>query len=51
MLLPAPLLLQKRAKGGGGGGGKCQKSPLKANFTQQKEKHFKSYKAEKTPKW
>lgn len=34
-----------------GGGGKCQKSPLKANFTQQKEKHFKSYKAEKTPKW
>lgn len=48
MLLPAPLLLQKRAKGGGV---KCQKSPLKANFTQQKEKHFKSYKAEKTPKW
>lgn len=47
----SPPATAKKGKRRGGGGGKCQKSPLKANFTQQKEKHFKSYKAEKTPKW
>lgn len=31
-------------------GGKCQKCPLKASFTKQKEKHFKACKTEKDPK-
>lgn len=40
MLLPAPLLLQKRAKGGGGGGGEMSKIPLKSKFHPTEGKAF-----------
>lgn len=47
----APASPPATAKKGQKRGEKCQKSPLEANFTKQKEKHFKSCKAENAPKW